>query len=45
MSPYVEIGGRYTSGLGIGREDLFWKLGLIFDVNDPTLSKKQKGEI
>ena len=33
MTPYLTVDNKYSSAVGLGKNDLFWKLSLIFPLS------------
>lgn len=33
MTPYLTLNSKYTSSIGLGKDDLFWKLCLLFPLS------------
>lgn len=33
MTPYLIINNRYSTNIGLGKDDLFWKLALLLPIS------------
>lgn len=34
MTPYLIVANKYSSSVGVGNDDLFWKMGLLMPISN-----------